>query len=145
MADLREKTNGSRTTLRIDIPKYNCAVERVVAESTAPGIPSARKYFVESASSQDLPVDRKDGEVLIQGDTINAEIPPPAPLLAVYQVKAQMLIPLVSGKDTCGWISIHYVPSTRVWTKEEVFDLRTAAQTVCSILKENGWAVLTVN
>jgi maleate isomerase len=146
MSDLRENTNGSRTTLRIDVPKYNCVVDRVVAESTAPGIPSLRSNTsLNQRAAKTCQWIEETGQILVQGDTINAEIPPPAVLLAVYQVKAQMLIPLMSGKNAYGWISIHYVPSTRGWTEEEVSNLRTAGQTVCSILKDNGWADLTVN
>ncbi|RFU26995.1 hypothetical protein B7463_g9356, partial [Scytalidium lignicola] len=146
MADLRKKTNGSRTTLRMDIPKYNCVVERVVAQSTAPGIPSLRSSTAinqrAAATCQEL---QRTGKILIQGDTINADIPPPAALLAVYQVKAQMLIPLMLGKDALAWISIHYVPSTREWKKEEIQALIDAGKSVCGILRENGWADLTVN
>ena len=38
MAELREATDGSRTTLRLDIAAHNCQVDTVCAEAVAPGI-----------------------------------------------------------------------------------------------------------
>jgi len=145
MEDLRKKTNGSRTTLRMDIPKYNCDVQRVVAESTAPGIPSLRAITsLNQRAAKTCQEIERTGEALVQSDTINAPIPPPAALLSVYQVKAQMLIPLMVGNEVQAWISIHYVPSTREWTETDISALHTAGKTVCEILKENGWAELSV-
>jgi maleate isomerase len=146
MAVLRKKTGGSRTTLRMDIPEHNCHVDRVNAESLAPGIPSLRPNM--SLNQRAIPTVQhleKTGVALIQPDTINAPVQPPKALMSVYGVKAQMLLPLMVGKDVMAWISVHYVPSTREWTETEVSALHEAGQKVCMILRENGWAEVTMN
>jgi maleate isomerase len=58
----------------------------------------------------------------------------------VYGVKAQMLAPLMAHDELIGFVSLHYVPSTRVWSEGEIATLRHAAAQVSRILAEHGWA-----
>lgn len=148
MSTLLQKTSGSRTTLRIDVPEHNCHVDRVVAESLEKGIPSLRpNTSLNQRSLKTCIWINETGEALIQDDLVNAEIPPPKALMEGYGVKAQMLIPLmrtVGDKDAGGWISVHYVPSTRAWTDADVAALYEAADEVIRIFKESGWAEFSV-
>lgn len=146
MKVLREKTGGSRTTLRMDIPEYNCEVNRVTAESLAPGIPSLRpNTSLNQRAIDTMRYMEKVGVALIQPDTINAPVQPPKALMQVYGVKAQMLIPLMVGADAMAWISVHYVPSTREWSEADIAALHEAARKTSDILRESGWAEFTVN
>jgi maleate isomerase len=146
MKDLREKTGGSRTTLRMDIPEHNCEVGRVAAESLAPGIPSLRpNTSINQRAIDTMRYMEKTGVALIQPDTINAPVQPPKALMSVYGVKAQMLIPLMVGIGAMAWISVHYVPSPREWSEGDVAALHEAARKTSNILRESGWAEFTVN
>ncbi len=142
MATLREVTGGSRTTLRIDIPEHNCNVDRVCAESVAPGVAELKLNTSLNqrslATVQWLIATRKP---LIQDDCANAEVKPPKALMEVYGVKAQMLVGLEAANgEGIGWISVHYVPSTRQWSDAEVAALQSAADQVRTILQRSNWA-----
>jgi maleate isomerase len=142
MATLREVTGGSRTTLRIDIPEHNCNVDRVCAESVAPGIAELKLNTSLNqrslATVQWLIATRKP---LVQDDCANAEVKPPKALMEVYGVKAQMLVGIEAANgEVIGWISVHYVPGTRKWTDAEVNALQSAADQVRTILQRSNWA-----
>lgn len=147
MSDLRLKTGGSRTTLRMDAPEFNCHVDRVCAEALERGTSSLRPNTSLNQRALKTCIHISEtGGALIQEDTINAEIPPPKALIQVYGVQAQMLIPLMSrdGGEAGGWISVHYVPSTRPWSEQDVDALYCAAHKVTGVLKESGWAEFIV-
>lgn len=60
--------------------------------------------------------------------------------MEIYGVKAQMLIGLTAQDDTVmGWISVHYVPGTRVWGDADMAALQAAAARVRSVLQKNNW------
>jgi maleate isomerase len=141
MATLLEATRGSRTTLRADIPGRNCHCDRVVAEALAPGNPSLRpNTSLNQRALKTVQHIEETGEALVQPDTINAPVQPPAALMSVYGVKAQMLLPLLEGDVVQGWISVHDVTSTRDWTPDEITALKEAGNKVCTILQEGEWA-----
>lgn len=142
MAGLREVTNGSRTTLRIDIPAHNCEVDTVCAESVATGIAELKLNSSLNqrslATVQWLESNRKP---LVQNDCANAPVKPPRALMEIYGVKAQMLLGLTSRDDQMiGWISVHYVPSTRAWSGPDIAALENAAARVRTILQRHNWA-----
>lgn len=146
MSKLRANTNASRTTLRVDCPEHNCHVDRVIAEALTDEIPSLRPNTNLNQRALDtLRFMEKSGVALIQPDTINADVQPPKALMSVYGVRAQMLIPLMEGRVAIGWISVHYVPSTRHWTRADIDALHESGDVVCAILRENGWCDLTLN
>ena len=142
MKKLRKATNGSRTTLRIDIPAQNCEVDTVCAESVAPGIAELKLNSSLNqrslATVQWLEANRKP---LVQNDCANAPVKPPKPLMELYGVKAQMLISL-TGRDgqMIGWISVHYVPTTRTWSEADITALENAAAKVRTVLQQHDWA-----
>jgi GAF domain-containing protein len=67
---------------------------------------------------------------LIQDDCSTAEVPPPPELLEFYGVKAQMLAPIVGGSELIGLVSVHYTPSPRHWTAEDIAALDRAADEI---------------
>ncbi|TFK55984.1 hypothetical protein OE88DRAFT_1652539 [Heliocybe sulcata] len=111
---------ASRTTLRLDFLQKNCHVDTVCAEACAAGIAQLK-------------------QILVQNDLANTDIPPPKALMDVYAVRAQMLAPLVRGDEIYGWISVHQVGKTRVWTEDEIGELREAVERVNGILRTAGW------
>ena len=64
--------------------------------------------------------------ILVQNDTANAVPNPPTELFTVYGTKAQMMAPVVRGDKMVGWISVHYNPSTREWSRDDVAALEAA-------------------
>jgi hypothetical protein len=51
----------------------------------------------------------------------------------------------MKGVDAVAWISVHYVPTVRVWAEEDIEVLYEAGRVTCGLLRENGWADLMVN
>ncbi|MEW9584388.1 GAF domain-containing protein [Paraburkholderia sp. DGU8] len=141
MATLLQATGASRTTVRIDIPAHNCHLDTVCAEAMAPGIVPLK--LNSSMNQRSLPTVKwleANRDLLIQSDCENHAVKPPKALTAVYGVKAQMLAPLMAQDELFGFVSLHYVPSTRVWSEGEIATLRSAATQVNRILAEHGWA-----
>ena len=125
---LRDDVGASRTTLRLDVPGLNFPA---VAESLAPGIKSIKAD--NSLDQRGAATGRRlleTGEILVQPNTATAEPPPPQALIDVYGTKAQMLAPVFRGGEVVGWLSVHYNPSVRDWTNEDVAALRQAATRV---------------
>ena len=142
MEELRKVANGSRTTLRIDIPAHNCEVDTVCAESVAPGIAELKLNSSLNqrslATVQWLEANRRP---LVQNDCANAPVKPPRALMEVYGVKAQMLICLTTrDNQMIGWISVHYVPGTRTWSEADIAALENAAARVRTVLQQHDWA-----
>ena len=141
MDELRVKTIGSRATVRMDVPKVNCHVDQVIAESLAHGVPSLRTSTAINIRAVDTMKElEKTRDVLIQSDTINADIRPPKALMSAYGVRAQLLLPLLYGEEVIGLISVHYIPSIRKWSDDDVSVLKEAGSKVQKILKDSGWA-----
>jgi maleate isomerase len=141
MVTLLQATGASRTTVRIDIPAHNCHIDTVCAEAMAPGIVPLK--LNSSMNQRSLPTVKwleANRDLLIQSDCANHAVRPPKALTAVYGVKAQMLAPLMAHDELIGFVSLHYVPSTRVWSEGEITTLRHAAAQVSRILAEHGWA-----
>ncbi|MEA3111218.1 MAG: maleate isomerase [Caballeronia sp.] len=141
MATLLQATGASRTTVRIDIPAHNCHIDTVCAEAMAPGIVPLK--LNSSMNQRSLPTVKwleANRDLLIQSDCANHAVRPPKALTAVYGVKAQMLAPLMAHDELIGFVSLHYVPSTRVWSEGEIATLRHATAQVSRILAEHGWA-----
>jgi maleate isomerase len=140
ITELLQATEASRTTLRMDIPEHNCHVDAAAVEASAPGIRSIK--VDTSLDQRNLNTVRYLEEQrcnLIQDDCVNAEVSPPAALIQVYGVKAQMLGPLVWDNQLIGWVSVHYTPSTRHWSEEDIAALNDATKRVMTCLEKFKW------
>ena len=127
MAELRGKTNASRTTLRLDVPDRGFQVNGVVAEALAPGVKSiAAETSLQQRKSQTAGYLEKTRTMLVQNDCENADLKPPKELMQIYGTKAQMVAPVVRGGDMVGWVSVHYNVSTREWSSEDKAALEAA-------------------
>ena len=134
MAELREATDGSRTTLRLDVAAHNCQVDTVCADRVAPGIAELKLNSSLNqrslATVQWLETHRKP---LIQNDCAEAAVKPPKALMEIYGVMEQMLIGLTAQDDTVvGWIPVHCVPLHA--GDADIAVLQAAAACVCSVL-----------
>ena len=127
IGELRAKTNASRTTLRLDVEERGFRVNGVVAEALAPGIKSiAAETSLQQRKTQTATYLEQSRKVLVQNDCLNAELSPPKELMQIYGTKAQMMGPIVRDGKLTGWVSVHYNPSTREWTQEDIAALESA-------------------
>ena len=125
--DLRVKTNATRTTLRLDSDKHGWFVNGIVAESLGAGAMSLRKETgLQQRRSGTATWLEQNRQILVQNDTVNAVPEPPKELFTVYGTKAQMMAPVVRTDKMVGWISVHYNPSPREWSREDVAALEAA-------------------
>ena len=119
MEELLERTNASRTTVRIDDEPG--AEFPVKAEALAPGIESIagdRTIGVRASATFEW-VDR-ERRVLVQEDLLAAD-PAPAPeLIERYGGRAQMLAPVQRDGELVGLVSVHYAPGPRRWTDADI-------------------------
>ena len=109
--ELRRDGNGSRTTLRLDDIRRGWSVEFPCAESLGPDAPSMKSDLLthhrSAATARWLERNRR---TLIQPDLTNSDPPGPWALVNVFNVKAQMLGPILrEDGHVLGWISIHYM------------------------------------
>jgi maleate isomerase len=135
--ELLRATRGSRTTFRVDLPEENATVAIPLAESLAPGVPTMMNDGSldqrGAATSQWVDKHRK---VLVQDDISVADPAPPVELTTIYGAKAQMLAPVEEGSALIGWVSVHYLPSPRKWTQEDIAAITAAAGRIQRTLTE---------
>jgi maleate isomerase len=127
LADLRAKTNASRTTLRLEDAERGFQIDGVVAESFAPGTnPVAAETSLQQRNSLTAQYLEQHRQVLVQNDSVNASLQFPEELMRIYGTKAHMIAPIVRADKMVGWISVHHDESARQWTREDVVALEAA-------------------
>jgi maleate isomerase len=133
LAQLLEDSHGSRCTLRIDDAGRGWSVQLICAEALRSGIKSLRgDGSIDQRAADTVAWMVANKRNLIQPNLIDKPDPAPPPaLMSAYAAKAQMLAPLMA-KDgyLAGWISVHYVDGTRVFTADEERALDRAAAEV---------------
>jgi hypothetical protein len=125
--------NGSRTTLRIDDPARGWHVNFICGEGLKPGTKSLRgDGSIDQRAAATVVWLEKNRRNLIQPDLTNAPDPAPPPaLMSAYSAKAQMLAPLFNkAGELQGWISVHYVDGTHVFSDGEIEALDRASAEV---------------
>jgi maleate isomerase len=130
---------ASRTTVRLDVPAWGVSVNDVIAEARAPGVRSIRgDTSLDQRALATVKFLDERREPLVQPDFASTEHAPPPELISVYDVKAQMLAPLVDRDELVGWVSVHYNPSVREWTAAEVAALTAAATEAHDVIESGG-------
>jgi maleate isomerase len=136
-AELREATSCDRTTLRLDLPAIGLHVDLVTAEVAGPDARSIR--FDASLDQRQLNTVawmERARRNLIQPD-FAADPRPPAALVDVYGVRAQMLGPVIADGRMVGWFSAHSLRE-RPWSAsdQEALDRarKEAAELVTGVL-----------
>lgn len=137
LEDLLKATAANRTTIRIDNPEQDLHMSTVLAEALAPGVHSIKS--ITSLNQRMLRFQEEHRCNIIQDDVENAELSPPQELIQVYGVKAQMLGTLVWNNRMIGFISVHYMPSTRHWSEKDIASLEDAKECALTCLEQAGW------
>ncbi len=136
---LLQDVNASRCTIRLDIPTLGLQVDAPAAEATAGGVRSV---------SQDTDLDQRSLSTvqwldrhrrnLIQDDLEAGDLPVPEVLTVNWNVKAQMLGPIVEGDRLVGWISVHQVGHPRHWLPEDEAGLSRAVSRVHDVIRASA-------
>jgi maleate isomerase len=135
--NLLSATNASRSTLRLDVPERGFNVSGVVAEALAPGINSiAAATSINQRASGTATWLENNRKILVQNDTANAVPSPPPQLIQIYGTRAQMMAPVVRGKNMTGWISVHYNVSAREWSAADLAALEYALAETHKLMHE---------
>jgi len=127
LRDLLTGTAASRVTLRLDVAGMNFPV---VAEAVDGVAPLSGAHSLDQRNLATVQYLFRTHDVLVQDDCRVAEPPPPAALVDVYGVRAQMLAPLLHRGTVLGWISVHDCTGTRSWSEADVSSLRTAVREI---------------
>jgi maleate isomerase len=134
LGELLRATRASRTTLRLDSPAHGFHVDDVAAEALAAGETSLRgQTSINQRAAATAQWIERHRRLLVQGDLTAAEPRPPAALIRLYGVKAQMLAPLVRHGRLDGWVSVHEARAARRWTRR---DQAAATRAAARILRE---------
>lgn len=137
LTELLKMTRASRTTIRLDVPERGFEVKGCVAEALAPGVASiAAATSINQRASGTATWLEHNRKILVQNDTVNATPSPPPQLMQIYGTKAQMMAPVVRGKDMTGWISVHYNLSPREWAAVDIAALEHAVAAAHKLMDE---------
>jgi maleate isomerase len=126
---LRLATGAARTTIRGPVPGQ-ATTSSLLAEALATGVRSmatAPPAGIEEAETYTYLRSRRRN--LIQPDCTE-EPRPPASLINVFHVTAQMLGPLLDGDRLVGTVSVHHEGGPRAWSAAEVDALDRAVAEV---------------
>jgi maleate isomerase len=75
-------------------------------------------------------------EMLVQDDVLALEPRPPAALLELYGVRAQVLAPIERDGALAGWLSVHDCSGPHDWSADEQAAINAAAKAV-----QDGWPI----
>ena len=139
--ELLAATNASRTTFRLDWPEWGLHVDDVAAEARKPGVASlVGQTSIDQRRAETVRWLERELRPLVQDDCSAAEHPPPAELVELYGVRAQMLAPVARDDRLVGWVSVHQTGSTRRWASEDVGAFERAAAAIDDALRRYGEA-----
>lgn len=137
---LRVRANGSRTTVRIDDIRRGWTVEAPCAECLGEGVPSMQgELAVHHRSAATARWLERHRTLLVQPDLNKSDPPGPWALINIFNVKAQMLGPLLRADGrVAGWISIHYMHQPYPIGEAEMAAMREAVAEVSAVLGLGG-------
>lgn len=133
-SELLRTTAASRITIRLARPDATFPIE---AEALTAGVRSLREETIDPRSGDTFRA-LEQGEWLVQADVSAIEPAPPPELIERYQVRAQMLAPIVEGGSLLGVISVHECRAPREWASEEIDALRRAVDAVKEIISTDN-------
>lgn len=133
---LRAGVKGNRATLRLDDVSRGWSVEYPCAEALGPDAVSMKSdlqiHHRSAATARWL---ERNKTVLVQPDLENSDPPGPWPLVNIFNVKAQMLGPILRDDGhVLGWISVHYMHKPFPIGPEEIAAMETAIREVRRII-----------
>ncbi|WP_277031302.1 hypothetical protein [Actinacidiphila oryziradicis] len=131
---LLSETAADRITVRLDVPEQGLHVDLAAAEAVGPGMrriagdPSLDQRALNTVRW--LETHRR---LLVQ-PRFGPDPRPPAALIEMYGVNAQMLGPVSCGSEMAGWVSVHSGVE-RTWSAADQEALSLASAQVSELLK----------
>jgi GAF domain-containing protein len=134
LEQLRAGTGASRATLRRDLPGDYAFP--VTDEALAPGVESLREERTVDLRAQPVALEVARGHQVVQDDCAHAfDDPTFRRMLETYGgLAAQIVTPVVVGRQIVGIVSLHQLESTRHWTQDEIEACRDVAARVAELL-----------
>jgi maleate isomerase len=130
---LLEKTNASRTTLRIDLPQFGLEVNAPAAEALAPGVHSIKdKRSLDQRKAVAVRWLEQHRKVFVENDCLNTtpDVAPEKEVTDVYGIRSEMVAPVVYNGHLIGWVSVHNIRGPHRWTKSEIAAIEAACAEV---------------
>lgn len=122
---LLKATGADRTTLRVDVPEHDLGVDLTAAEALRAGVRSIRREgSLDQRRLNTVEWLEKHRRDLVQPH-FHGDPMPPAALIDVYGVHAQMLGPVEYDGDMPGWLSVHSL-TERDWSDADIAALDRA-------------------
>ena len=131
--ELIEATGADRTTLRIDLPGCGLGVDLAAAEATGESAPPIRREGSLDQRKLNTVEWLEHNRANLVQPHFTAEPMPPAALIDIYGVRAQMLGPVERDGKMVGWLSVHSL-AERPWTPEDQRALDAARQQVQDLI-----------
>jgi len=133
-AGLRHDMAAARTTVRLDAPGLGLDVDHAAAEAVAPGMAAiAPDGSIDQRSLATVRWLAARRRTLVQ-PRFGPPPRPPAALVDLYGVRAQILAPVWLDGTLAGWVSVHSA-TVRPWRPDEQARAERAAHEVLTLLQ----------
>src|SRR5262245_15288028 len=135
LADLLDKIDASRTTLRLNDAALGFSVADVAGEARLPTEKSLRgQTSINQRAAATAHWIEQHRRLLVQNDFSVRALRPPAALLQLYGVKAQMLAPVIREGRLDGGCSAHETRRVRKWSKSDQAAIVAAVDHILEVL-----------
>jgi maleate isomerase len=137
---LRKATNASRTTLRVDLPRFRLNVNAPAAEALSPGVHSLKdKTSLDQRNAVAVKWLEKNRRVFVENDCLNTtpDVAPEKEVIGEYGIRSEMVAPIICNDYLIGWVSVHNIRGPHQWTTSEV----AAIEAACDSMREQIDAV----
>jgi maleate isomerase len=129
LQSLREETNASRTTLRIDLPQFGLNVNAPAAEALASGVHSIKdKTSLDQRRAVAVRWLETNRRVFVENDCLDTtpDVAPEAEVTEVYGIRSEMVAPVIRNDHLIGWVSVHNIRGPHQWTESEIAAIEAA-------------------
>jgi maleate isomerase len=136
---LREATNASRTTLRVDLPQFGLNVNAPAAEALSPDVHSIRdKTSLDQRNAVAIKWLAKNRRVFVENDCFNTtpDVAPEKEVTGEYGIRSEMVAPIICSDYLIGWVSVHNIRGPHQWTTSEI----AAIEAACAAMREQIYA-----
>jgi maleate isomerase len=127
---LLKKTNASRTTLRVDLPRLQLNVNAPAAEALAAGVHSIKdKTSLDQRNAVAVKWLEKNRRVFVENNCLNTtpDIAPEKEVTGEYGIRSEMVAPILYDDYLIGWVSVHNIRGPHQWTSAEIAAIESAS------------------
>jgi maleate isomerase len=133
VSELLSSTRASRTTVRMRDVRGTFPV---VAEGVSPGTRSmSAAADIDPRAGATFEALAGSDRIIVQRDVAAAEPAPPADLVSLYGVRAQMVAPVHGEGSLEAIVSVHECSGPRDWTGDDLQALREAVDRVRRLVR----------